>query len=327
MLMQAVVQDMAGGADTLRIGTIERPIPRDGQLLVRVMAAGVNRADIVQREGYYPAPPGASPILGLEVSGVVEEVCGSARHQVGDAVFGLVQGGGYAEYAVLDAALSMSKPDSLDWAQAATLPEAWMTAWLNLVELGCLNEGESVLIHAGASGVGAAAIQLARLLGASVIASAGSEHKLEFCQQMGAGQVYNWRELSGFSSLVRQWGGVDLVLDPIGASYLDENISCLNLDGRLVLIGVMGGAQASLNLAQVLMKRLVLRGSTLRPLPVERKARLAQALEYQVLPAIAEGAIRLTLDSAFPLASAAEAHQYMTSNLNLGKIALRIGYD
>jgi NADPH2:quinone reductase len=327
MLMQAVVQDAAGGADTLRTGRVERPIPRDGQLLVRVMAAGVNRADIVQREGYYPAPPGASPILGLEIAGVVEEVCGASRFQPGDAVFGLVQGGGYAEYVVLDSALAMAKPAWLDWVQAATLPEAWMTAWLNLVELGGLKEGEAALIHAGASGVGAAAIQLARLLGASVIASAGSEHKLDFCRQMGAGQVYNWREQSGFSALVRQWGGVDLVLDPIGASYLDENVACLNPDGRLVLIGVMGGAQASLNLAQVLMKRLQVRGSTLRPLPVERKARLAQALEFQVLPAISEGVIKVTLDAAFPLADAGEAHQYMAANLNLGKIALRFSAD
>jgi NADPH2:quinone reductase len=324
MSMKAVVQNSAGGVDTLHLARIEKPIPQDGQLLVRVMAAGVNRADVVQREGHYPAPPGASPILGLEVSGVVAEVRGESRFKVGDAVFGLVHGGAYAEYVVLESALAIAKPDALGWAEAATLPEAWMTAWFNLVELGHLVEGETALIHAGASGVGAAAIQLTRLLGVTAFASAGSHAKLEFCQQLGAAQVFNWRELSGFSALVRQWGGVDMILDPVGASYLAENITSLNPDGRLVVIGVMGGAQAELNLAQVLMKRLMLQGSTLRPQPVERKARLAQALQQHVLPAIAEGMVKLTLDSVYPLDAVAEAHRHMEADRNLGKIVLQV---
>jgi len=323
--MKAVVQNGAGGADTLRLENIEKPIPQDGQLLIRVMAAGVNRADIVQREGYYPAPPGASPILGLEISGVVEEVRGVSRFQPGDAVLGLVQGGAYAEYVVLDDALAIAKPAGLGWAEAASLPEAWMTAWFNLVDIGQLVEGEHALIHAGASGVGVAAIQLTRLLGVTAFASAGSSAKLDYCRQMGAEQTFNWRETSAFSALVRQWGGADMILDPIGASYLSENIASLNPDGRLVVIGVMGGAKSPLNLGQLLMKRLTVRGSTLRPQTVERKARLAQALEQHVLPAISEGMVKVTLDSTYPLEAVREAHLQMEGNQNQGKIVLLIG--
>jgi NADPH2:quinone reductase len=322
MTMKAVVQAGAGGVDTLKLETIEKPIPQDGQMLVRVKAAGVNRADIVQREGYYPAPPGASPILGLEVSGIVEDVRGHARFKPGDAVFGLVAGGGYAEYVVLDSQLAIAKPKDLGWAEAASLPEAWMTAWFNLVEIGKLVEGEATLIHAGASGVGSAAIQLTRLLGGRAFASAGSAEKLDFCQQLGAEQVYNWRDLSAFSPLVRQWGGADLILDPVGGSYLAENLSSLNPDGRLIFIGIMGGAQAKLNLAQVLMKRLTLRGSTLRPQSNLIKGRLARALEEHILPTIAEGVVRVTLDSVYALDDVRDAHMYMESNRNLGKIVL-----
>lgn len=325
MLMKAVVQDSAGGADTLRLAMVEKPVPQPGQLLVRVMAAGVNRADVVQREGHYPAPPGASPILGLEISGVVEEVSGASRFKPGDAVLGLVQGGGYAEYVLLDSPLAIAKPAELGWAEAATLPEAWMTAWFNLVELGRVQPGEQVLIHAGASGVGAAAIQLAGILGATAFASAGSHAKLEFCSALGARQVYNWRDLVGFSALIRQWGGADMILDPVGGSYLAENVASLNPDGRLVIIGVMGGAQASLDLAQLLMRRLTVRGSTLRPQPLECKARLALALEQHVLPAIANGTVRLTLDSSYPIEAVSQAHVHMEGDRNLGKIVLLFG--
>ncbi|WP_215782499.1 NAD(P)H-quinone oxidoreductase [Paludibacterium sp. B53371] len=324
MSMKAIVQSAPGGVGTLTLSTIERPIPQEGQLLIRVHAAGVNRADIVQREGHYPAPPGASAIMGLEVAGEVVEVRGPSAFKVGDAVFGLVPGGGYAEYAVLDSALAIAKPERLSWVEAASLPEAWMTAWFNLVEIGHLAEGERALIHAGASGVGAAAIQLARMLGASVLASAGSADKMAFCSRLGAEHVYNWRDLEHFAPMVRQWGGADLVLDPVGGSYLAENIACMNPDGRLIFIGVMGGAQASLNLAQVLVKRLSLRGSTLRPQPLAVKARLASALAQHVLPAQAAGRVQMTVDAVYPLSEVAEAHLHMESNRNLGKIMLHV---
>lgn len=323
-MMKAVVQRGVGGTDTLETGQIERPVPAPGQLRVRVMAAGVNRADIVQREGHYPAPPGASPLLGLEIAGVVDAVNGPSRFRPGDAVLGLVTGGGYAEYALLDGALAIAKPDRLGWEEAASLPEAWMTAWLNLAEIGHLAAGDRVLIHAGASGVGAASIQLAQLMGAHPFASVGSAEKQAFCRALGAEQSYIWREVERFSPLVRQWGGADLILDPVGGSYLAENIDCLNPDGTLILIGVMGGAQASLNLAKLLMQRLTVRGSTLRTQPLEVKSRLAAALEEKVLPAVLAGHARLTVDAAYPLDRVREAHAHMEGNRNLGKIVLTL---
>jgi NADPH2:quinone reductase len=324
MTMRAIVQDAPGKAETLRLGRVARPVPQAGQLLVRVRAAGVNRADILQREGHYPPPPGASSLLGLEIAGEVEAVCGESAFATGDAVMGLVPGGGYAEYAVLDAALALPVPQGMRWEEAASLPEAWMTAWLNLVEVGQLNAGERFLVHAGASGVGAAAIQLARLLGATVFAGAGSGAKLEFCRQLGAHQCYDRHQQASFADGVREWGGADLILDPVGGSSLADNIACLNMDGRLVLIGVMGGARAEVNLAQMLMKRLTLRGSTLRNQPLAVKARLARALADTVLPAFADGRLRPTVDAVYPLAEVADAHRHMESNRNLGKIIISI---
>lgn len=324
MSMQAVMQSRPGGRETLELGIVEKPVIGDGQLLVRVMAAGVNRADVVQREGQYPPPPGASAILGLEVAGVVESVCGPSRFQPGDAVFGLVEGGGYAEYAVLDSELAIPKPDSMSWVEAASLPEAWMTAWLNLVEVGKLAEGQALLVHAGASGVGAAAIQLARLLGARVWATAGSEEKLEYCYNLGADEAFNARQEVDFGSKVKGWGGADMILDPVGGAYLEQNLSCLNLDGRLVLIGIMGGGRSEINLGRLLVKRQSLIGSTLRSQPKAVKARLARALEAEILPALRQGVVRLTLDSTYPLAAVAEAHEAMEGNRNLGKIVLTL---
>ncbi|GGY25368.1 NAD(P)H-quinone oxidoreductase [Paludibacterium paludis] len=320
--MKAVVQREAGGSETLRLARIDKPILQDGQLLVRVMAAGVNRADIVQREGRYPAPPGASAILGLEVAGVVEEVRGMSRFQPGDAVFGLVPGGGYAEYAVLDDELAIPKPDSLSWTEAASLPEAWMTAWFNIVEVGAFREGERVLIHAGASGVGAAAIQLVRLLGGESLVSVGSSVKLDFCRSLGASQGWLRQDQPVFAELVRQWGGADLVLDPVGGARLSENLRAMNMDGRLVLIGLMGGAESAIPLGLVLMKRLTVRGSTLRNQPLNVRGRLALALEEHVLPAIAAGSVEVTVDSVFPIEAVADAHDWMECNNNLGKVVL-----
>lgn len=324
MKMTAVVQPSAGGTDTLHLGKVDRPVPQPGQLLVRVRAAGVNRADIVQREGHYPPPPGASCLLGLEIAGEVVSLGGKSQFKKGDAVLGLVAGGGYAEYVLLDEALAVAKPDSMEWVEAASLPEAWMTAWFNLIEIGGLQTGERVLIHAGASGVGAASIQLASLMGAAVFASAGSEDKLTFCRQMGAECLYNWRELNGFSQEVRQWGGADLILDPVGGSYLAENIACMNTDGRLLLIGVMGGTVSSINLAQILIKRLTLRGSTLRNQPLAVKAGLAAALSTRVLPAMVAGQLSITVDAVFPLSQVCEAHKHMEGNRNLGKVVLSV---
>lgn len=298
------------------------PQRQAGQLLVQVMAAGINRADIIQRDGHYPPPPGASTVLGLEVAGVVMEADANSRFQQGDAVFGLVAGGAYAEFALLDEALAIAKPNSLSWVEAASLPEAWMTAWLNLVQVGKVKAGDNVLIHAGASGVGGCAIQLARLLGAHPFASAGSADKLQFCREMGAEQVFNYKETPTFARMIKDWGGVDMILDPVGASYLAENIASLKQDGRLVNIGIMGGGKAELNLGLVLMKRLSIIGSTLRSQPLSAKAPLAQALADRILPAILDGSLKTTVDSCFPWQQVADAHAYMESNANLGKVVL-----
>ncbi|MCS3804041.1 NADPH2:quinone reductase [Chromobacterium alkanivorans] len=322
--MLAVVQSAPGGVDTLQLDEIAPPLRGAGQLLLRVMAAGINRADLAQRAGHYPPPPGASPILGLEVAGVVEEADADSRFRPGDAVFGLIGGGGYAEYALLDEALAIAKPDWLSWVEAASLPEAWMTAWFNLVEKAGLQAGETVLVHAGASGVGAAAIQLAGLLGAQAFASAGSEEKAAFCRQLGAAQAFNYRQTPAFGALVKDWGGADVVLDPVGASYLNDNLSALKPDGRLVNIGLLGGAKAELNLGALLMKRISLIGSTLRPQPLEVKARLARAVEARILPALEQGRLRLTLDSSYPVAQVADAHAYVEANRNLGKVVLTL---
>lgn len=323
MSMQLVTQHAPGGADTLEITFAEKPQPAPGQLRVRVLAAGINRADIVQREGHYPPPKGASPVLGLEIAGIVDAVNGSSRFQEGDAVFGLVSGGGYAEYALIDSSAALPKPDLMSWVEATSLPEAWMTAWFNLVDIAALQPGETVLIHAGASGVGAAAIQLASLLGARVIASAGSEEKRAFCRNLGADEVIDSRQ-PGFAANLKAQGGVDVVLDPVGAALFDDNIAVLKPDGRLVVIGIMGGSSATLNLGLLLVKRLRLLGSTLRSQPEAVKARLAAALEAEVLPALADGRARITLDSVYPLAAVADAHRYVEDNRNLGKVVLSL---
>jgi len=323
MSMQLVTQSAPGGADTLEITFAEKPQPAPGQLRVRVLAAGINRADIVQREGKYPPPKGASPVLGLEIAGIVDAVNGPSRFQEGDAVFGLVSGGGYAEYALLDSSAALPKPDLMSWAEAASLPEAWMTAWFNLVDIAALQPGETVLIHAGASGVGAAAIQLASLLGARVVASASSEEKRQFCRSLGADEVIDSRQ-AGFAANLKAQGGVDVVLDPVGAALFDDNIAVLKPDGRLVVIGIMGGSSATLNLGLLLVKRLRLLGSTLRSQPEAVKASLAAALEAEVLPALADGRARVTLDSVYPLAAVADAHRYVEDNRNLGKVVLSL---
>lgn len=324
-MMRAVVQTAPGGADTLQLAMVERPQPDEGQLLVRVMAAGVNRADVVQREGRYPPPPGASPILGLEVAGWVEAVNGPSRFAPGDAVFGLVRGGAYAEYALLESGLALPKPDVMSWAEAASLPEAWMTAWLNLVEVAGLAADETLLVHAGASGVGLAAIQLGRLLEARVFASASSEAKRLRCLELGAEFAFAAREAPGFAAPLKARGGVDVVLDPVGEPYLAANLAALKQDGRLVLIGVMGGVDGHVNLGHLLVKRLSLRGSTLRSQPLAVQAKLARALEDVVLPALQQGRAQLTLDSVYPLAAVADAHTWLEQDCNVGKVVLDLG--
>jgi NADPH2:quinone reductase len=322
--MFAITQTRSGAAETLQMAQVDCPRPAPGQLLVRVDAAGINRADIVQREGRYPAPPGASPMLGLEVAGVVAELGGDVDgFSVGDPVFGLVGGGGYAEYALLEADCAIARPDWLAAEQAASLPEAWMTAWFNLVELAKLQAGETVLIHAGASGVGAAAIQLARLLGAVPVVTVGSPEKAAFCSGLGAEAAIEYRQ-TDFADVVSAMGGADVVLDCVGGDYINRELPCLKADSRLVLIGLMGGAHAQLDLGRLLVKRITVRGSTLRPQPLAVKRRLTDALRGTILPALLAGTAKLTLDRVFDWNQVQAAHRYVEANANLGKVVLRM---
>ena len=319
--MHAITLD----AERLRWQAITGPGPlKSDQVRLRVAWAGVNRADLMQRAGRYPPPPGASEILGLEVSGIVVETGpGVERPRVGDRVCALLAGGGYAEEVVVDARQVLPLPGGLDLCQAAALPEVYATAWLNLFMEGALTTGERVLLHAGASGVGTAAIQLCRAFGHPCFVTVGSEEKLAACRALGAEAGWN-RHDGSFVEAVKAWGGADMILDPVGASYLADNQRVLNADGRLVLIGLMGGSSAALDLGRMLMKRQRLIGSTLRARPPEGKGRILAALEAEVWPRLASGEIEALIDRTWPIAEAEAAHAHMQGDANIGKILLAV---
>lgn len=303
----------------------EDPVPGVGEILVRTRATAVNRADLVQRAGAYPPPPGASPILGLEVSGTVEAVGeGVQRWAPGDAVCALLAGGGYAEKVVVPAGQAVPVPDGVDLADAAALPEVFATAYLNLYLEARAEVGERFLVHAGASGVGTAAIQLGRAFGNPVWVTAGSPEKLERCVALGAAGGHD-RHAGSFAEAARRWtdgAGFDVILDPVGAAYLQDDLRSLAPDGRLVVIGLMGGARAELELGLLMVKRLRVIGSTLRARPVAAKARVMEALERRVWPRIAAGEIRPVVEARFPLAEAERAHARVAGNETFGKVLL-----
>ncbi len=323
--MKAVLFDAFGGPEVLYLGETEQPRPGPGELLVRVRATALNRADTLQRRGLYPPPPGESSILGLEMAGEVAETGpGVQKWKVGDAVCSLLGGGGYAEYAVIPENMALPVLPGWSWAQAASVPEAFLTAWQSLQWISALKSGERVLVHAGGSGVGTAAVQLARALGAEPwVTASASKHDL--CRQLGAAGCIDYRT-EDFSALLdasRPGGGVDVLLDCIGAPYLHQNLQVLRTDGRMVLLAMMGGAVAeSLDLRLVLGKRLNLHGSTLRNRDRAYKERLVQDLYTFAWPRFAEGTLHPVLDCTFPLEEVAQAHRYMEENRNTGKIAL-----
>ncbi len=318
--MHAITVD----AERLVWSEVPTPSPAPGQVRIRVEAAGVNRADLVQRSGGYPPPPGASPILGLEVSGVVEVAASGGRFAVGDRVCALLSGGGYATHVVVEDALCLPVPAGLDAVAAASLVEVWATAWRNLVELGRLAAHDRVLIHAGASGVGTAAVQLCGLFGARSFVTVGSAEKLERCLGLGA-EAGAVRHAGSWVDAVKAWaGGVDIVLDPVGGGYLEQAQQVLDLDGRWLLIGLMGGREASVDLGRMLMKRQQLLGSTLRALPVERKASVLQRLEATVWPALVDGRVAPIVHTTVPMPEAAEAHRLVASNETVGKVVLTV---
>jgi putative PIG3 family NAD(P)H quinone oxidoreductase len=296
----------------LRSAETPTPVPGDDQVLIRVEAAGVNRPDLLQQQGKYPPPPGASPILGLEVAGTIDGT--------GERVSALVPGGGYAEYCVTWRAHCLPVPSSLSMEEAAGIPETFFTVWANVFQIGALRPGERILIHGGTSGIGTTAIQLARAFGATVFATAGSDEKCAACVKLGATNAINYRTQDFVQELK---GGVDVVLDMVGGPYAARNIECLALYGRLVQIATQQGAQATVNLAAIMRKRLIVTGSVMRPRTVDDKAQIARELKERVWPLVESGQVKVIVDRVFPLAEAAAAHRYLESGAHVGKVILR----
>ncbi len=325
--MIAIAIREPGGPEVLV--PVERPCPEagTGELLIRVAAAGVNRPDVMQRQGRYAPPPGTTDIPGLDVAGIVEQVgAGVERWQVGDAVCALLAGGGYAEYCVAPAPQCLPVPRGLDLVQAAALPEVIFTVWTNVFERGRLAAGESLLVHGGSSGIGTAAIQLARARGARVFATAGTAEKCRVCEALGAERGINYRE-EDFVAVIREitgGRGVDVVLDMVGGEYMPRNIDILALEGRLVQIAQLGGVKSTINTIPILQRRLTITGSTLRSRTIEEKGRIARAVEQHVWPLIETGQVEPIVHATFPLADAAAAHRMMESGTHIGKLVLLV---
>jgi len=325
--MRAIQFHQYGSPDQLHIGEFPTPEPSAYQIRIRVKATALNRADLLQREGKYPPPAGESPILGLEIAGEVEKLGSKVQKwKLGDRVCGLLAGGGYAEYAVLHEDMAMPMPNNLDFVEAAAIPEAFLTAFQALVWIAKLQAGESILIHAGASGVGTAALQLARLIGAKAYVTASAE-KHAICKSLGAKHCidYKTEDFAQRIQTLTEGRGVDVVLDFLGASYLDGNLKALGMDGRMVLLAVMGGAQATgINLGMVLMKRLKIQGSTLRARTLDYKTALTSAFMEMAWTHFASGNLYPVVDKIFPWKDVAQAHLYMEENRNQGKIVLKL---
>ena len=325
--MQAITFDTPGGPEVLKHTQAPDPMPTPEQVLVRVRASALNRADTLQRQGLYPLPPGESEILGLELAGEVEAL-GSAVTDVavGDRVFGLVSSGGYAEKAVIDARMAMRIPDGWSFKEAAAVPEVYFTAQETIFILGGLKQGETILIHAGASGVGTAGIQMARETGAHIFVTAGSADKIQRCVELGATAGCNYKE-QDFAQWIKEvtnGKGVDVIEDFIGAAYWDKNLQSLKIGGRLILVGLMGGVKAETNLGLILTKRLQVFGSVLRSRPLTEKIDITRRFQKNWLPLLTAGTIKPIIDRSFPLAQAGDAHQYMEGNKNFGKIILEV---
>lgn len=325
--MQAITFDHPGDAEVLHLSEVPDLEPGAGELLVRVRATAVNRADLLQRRGTYAPPVGASPILGLEMAGEILALgAGVQGWQIGERVCALLPGGGYAEQVVIPALMALRVPEGWTFEQAAAVPEVFFTAYDNLFNWGRLQAGETALLHGGGSGIGTAAIQLVRWRGAQAIITAGSEQKIARCLELGATAGINYRT-EDWPARVRELTagrGVDVVLDIMGATYLTPNLASLALEGRLVVIGTMGGTTAELDLRTVMAKRLTLLGTTLRARPLAAKVALTRQIEREVLPALAAGTLRPIIHHVFALADAAAAHRLMEASDHVGKIVLRV---
>lgn len=322
--MKAIVFEQPGDPDVLRYADAPDPQPGEGELLVRVHATAVNRADLLQRRGGYAPPPGASPILGLELAGEVLEPAGEWR--AGDRVMAVVTGGAYAELAAVPAGMAMRIPERLSYQEAAAIPEAFLTAYLNMFTLGRLQPGEVALIHAGASGVGTAAIQLARAAGARAFATAGTDEKLMLCRELGAELAINYKQEPFQERVAAASGGrgADVVLDFVGAPYWEANMAALAPGGRLMLIGFLGGSRGQLDLGMIMGKSLTVAGTTLRRTPLPQKIALTQAFSEFALARFERGELRPVIDRVLTLEQAAEAHGALEANRNAGKVVLEV---
>lgn len=317
-----------GGPEVMRFSEMKVPLPRAGELLVRVEAAGVNRPDVAQRQGSYPPPKDASPVPGLEVAGEVAALGeGVSGFRVGDKVCALANGGGYAEYCTVPAGQALPFPKGYDAVKAAALPETFFTVWANLFQMAGLTEGESVLIHGGTSGIGTTAIQLAVAFGAEVYATAGSAEKCEACVGLGAKRAINYRT-EDFAEIIKEETGrrgVDAVLDMIGAAYFQKNLACLARDGCLSIIAFLGGSMAEkVDLTPIMVKRLTVTGSTMRPRTAEEKRGIRDELKAEVWPLLESGKVAPVIHTVFPFAEVVEAHRLMESSRHIGKIVLKM---
>jgi putative PIG3 family NAD(P)H quinone oxidoreductase len=327
--MKFIDHGKGGGPECMALTEGPMPQPAPGQILIDVVCAGVNRPDCLQRAGRYPPPPDASPVLGLEVAGRVAALgAGVTEWTLGDSVTALTPGGGYAEYCVAAASHALPIPDGMDYATAAALPETWFTVWANLVDLGKLKKGERLLVHGGSSGIGLVAIQLAKHLGVECLVTVGSEEKAAFCRTSGAAHAINYRtqDFAEEVKLITGGSGVDVVLDMVGAPYLARNLASLRRDGRLVYVAFLEGSRGEADLLPVMVKRLTITGSTMRPRSLAEKTAIRDALAANVWPALSRGELLPHLFARFPLAQAAEAHRLMESSRHIGKIVLDVGH-
>ena len=323
--MRAIV--VRGDAHDLEWNEVPDPTAGPGTVVVKVHATAVNRADLLQRRGFDPPPPGEPETLGLEAAGTIDAIGpGVQGWNVGDRVCCLLGGGGYAQRVVVAAGMLLPIPPQLDFEQAAAVPEVFYTAFVNLVLEGELGPNERALVHAGGSGVGTASIQLARARGAQVFVTAGDDDKLRRCVELGADGAINYKTEDFAERIAKLTGGegVDVILDCVGASYLERNLTALRPKGRLVIIGLMGGAKADVNLALVVGKRLRIIGSVLRTRPLAEKVAITEAFKIEVLPLVANGAVKPIIDSVYPITEAAAAHDHVGANRNFGKVVLRV---
>ncbi|MDP9107674.1 MAG: NAD(P)H-quinone oxidoreductase [Pseudomonadota bacterium] len=327
--MRAIEITQYGGPEVLQICERPMPIPKSGELLIKVLAAGVNRPDVFQRVGNYPVPPGASDLPGLEVAGeIVDGNLNGTTFLKGDMVCALVQGGGYAQYCVAPIGQCLPVPDGWGALEAASLPETFFTVWSNVFDRARLTGEETLLVQGGSSGIGVTAIQLASALGHRVFATAGTDEKCRACEALGAERAINYRS-ADFVDIVKQatgGRGADVILDMVGGDYLPREIQCLADDGRIAVIALLGGAKAELDLAQLLRRRLTITGSTLRPRSVAFKAGIAHSLQTRVWPLLAQGKIKPVIHQTFALEEAAAAHALMESSTHVGKIMLRVAH-